>query len=263
MEKTDRLYRNLKDYVLVDELDLELHFVKENIVITKEGRSSDKLLHGIRIVLAKNDIDNLSEEVKKGLRAKAAQHLWPSFAPLGYVNSVGPEGKRIILRDPVLGPMVSQLFDWFATGDYSLKGLAKKAYAEGFRFRKTNNKVPVTTLYKMLRKRIDTGDFEYSGMRHQGSHEALVTRETWERVQEILDGRHEKKHPKVRHDFPFSGLFSCGHCGCSMVGELKKGRYVSYHCTGYRGAQSHTRGKKRSKARLPTISKIWSSHQQF
>ena len=29
VEKTDRLYRNLKDYVTVDELDLEIHFVKE------------------------------------------------------------------------------------------------------------------------------------------------------------------------------------------------------------------------------------------
>ncbi|HEX7330311.1 MAG TPA: recombinase family protein [Pyrinomonadaceae bacterium] len=31
VEKTDRLNRNLKDYVTVDELDLEIHFVKENV----------------------------------------------------------------------------------------------------------------------------------------------------------------------------------------------------------------------------------------
>src|SRR3984893_17426511 len=44
-----------------------------------------------------------------------------------------------------------------------------------------------------------------------------------------------KKHRKVIHDFAFSGTVRCGHCGCSMVGEVKKGRYVYYHCTGYRG----------------------------
>lgn len=27
----------------------------------------------------------------------------------------------------------------------------------------------------------------------------------------------------------------CGHCGCLLVGELKKGKYVYYHCTGNRG----------------------------
>ena len=70
-----------------------------------------------------------------------------------------------------------------------------------------------------------------------------MTRENWERVQEILDGRHAKKHRKVTHDFAFSGLVNCGHCGCSLVGEVKKARYVYYHCTGYRGkcAEPYTR----------------------
>jgi site-specific DNA recombinase len=30
-------------------------------------------------------------------------------------------------------------------------------------------------------------------------------------------------------------MLRCGHCKCSLVGELKKGRYVYYHCTGNRG----------------------------
>jgi site-specific DNA recombinase len=33
----------------------------------------------------------------------------------------------------------------------------------------------------------------------------------------------------------YTGLVRCGHCGCLLVGELKKGRYVYYHCTGNRG----------------------------
>ncbi len=37
----------------------------------------------------------------------------------------------------------------------------------------------------------------------------------------------------MKHDFAFSGLIACGHCGCAMVGEIKKERYVYYHCTGY------------------------------
>jgi hypothetical protein len=33
VEKTDRLYRNLKDWVTVDELDVEMHFPKEGVVL--------------------------------------------------------------------------------------------------------------------------------------------------------------------------------------------------------------------------------------
>ena len=243
VEKTDRLYRNFKDYLTIEELDLEVHFVKENAVLTKNSRSSEKFMHGIKVLMAKNYIDNLSEEVKKGLRTKAAQGLWPSFAALGYANTVGPEGKRIIVPDPVRGPMIGKLFEWYATGEYSLKALASKAYEEGFLFRKSQGKVPVTTLHKILRNRVYTGDFDYGGVRYQGSHEALVPREIWERAQEILDRRHEKKHRKFIHKFAYSGLIECGHCGCSLVGELKKGRYVYYHCTGYRGkcAEPYTR----------------------
>jgi DNA invertase Pin-like site-specific DNA recombinase len=235
VEKTDRLYRNFKDYLTIDELDLEIHLVKENVILTKDSRSSEKFMHGIKVLMAKNYIDNLREEVQKGLRTKAAQGLFPSFAPLGYVNTEGPGGKRIIVPDLVLGPMITNLFTWFASGEYSLKALARKAYEEGFRFRKSRNKIPVTTLHKILRKRIYTGEFDYGGSRYQGVHEALVTGAVWERCQEILDSRHEKKHRKVKHDFAFSGLVRCGHCGCSLVGEMKKGRYVYYHCTGYRG----------------------------
>ena len=66
VEKTDRLYRNLKDYVTMDELDLEIHFVKESVVLSKDSRSSEKFMHGIKVLMAKNYIDNLSEETKKG-----------------------------------------------------------------------------------------------------------------------------------------------------------------------------------------------------
>src|SRR6202035_4052756 len=107
---------------------------------------------------------------------------------------------------PVHGPMLTNLFTWYKSGEYSIKALAKKAYEEGFRFRKSKNKIPVTTLHKILRNRIYTGEFKYAGTIYQGVHEPLVSREMCQRCQEILDGRHERKHRKVRHDFAFSGL---------------------------------------------------------
>jgi site-specific DNA recombinase len=37
VEKTDRLYRNLKDWVLLDELDIEIHLVKEGEVLSRDS----------------------------------------------------------------------------------------------------------------------------------------------------------------------------------------------------------------------------------
>ena len=100
VEKTDRLYRNLKDWVTLDELDLEIHFVKENVVLSADSRSSEKFMHGIKVLMAKNYIDNLSEETRKGMTEKAEQGIWPSYAPLGYRNVTGPDGKKRIEPDP-------------------------------------------------------------------------------------------------------------------------------------------------------------------
>jgi hypothetical protein len=216
-------------------MGIEVHLVKTKQIMSPASGAADKRRHRNEVVDAKWYVDNLSEEVKKGMRTKAGLGLWPSYAPLGYRNAVADNGKRIIVPDPVLGPVVTNLFEWFATAEYSIQRLAQKAYEEGFRFRKSRGKVPVATLHKVLRKRLYMGEFDYGGTRHQGSHEPLVTRELWERVQEILDCRHQMKHRKVTHEFPYAGMVGCGHCRCSMVGEMKKGRYVYYHCTGYRG----------------------------
>ena len=100
VEKTDRLYRNLKDWVTVDELDVEMHFPKEGVVLSRESRSSEKFMHGIKVLMAKNYIDNLSEEARKGMQEKAEQGIWPTKTPLGYRNITGPDGKKIIATDP-------------------------------------------------------------------------------------------------------------------------------------------------------------------
>ena len=69
VEKTDRLYRNLKDWVTVDELEVEIHFPKEGVVLSRESRSSEKFMHGIKVLMAKNYIDNLSGLTTHGFRS--------------------------------------------------------------------------------------------------------------------------------------------------------------------------------------------------
>lgn len=236
VEKTDRLYRNLRDWVTVDELDLSIHFVKENIVLAPDSRSSEKFLHGIKVLMAKNYIDNLSEEVRKGMLEKAEQGIWPSAAPTGYRNVIGPNGKRVIEVDPDSGPHVTRLFEWYSTGMYSLKQAAARARSEGMTFRGSTKPISLSSVHKILRSRIYTGEFDWIGKRYQGSHEPLVSIQTWERVQGVLDGRHTARIRGIEKDFLFTGMINCGHCGCALVGDIKKEKYVYYRC-------SHAKGK--------------------
>ena len=239
VEKTDRLYRNLRDWVTIDELNAEIHLVKEGISLSRESRSSEKFMHGIKVLMAKNYIDNLSEEVRKGMLEKAEQGLWPSAAPFGYRNIIGPDGKKGIAVEPDQGAIITRLFEWYATGSYSLKEIGAMARKEGLAYRKSGRAVPVSTVHKILRSRLYTGEFEWLGKVYQGNHEALISKDLWFCVQDILDGRNNKtRHPKTGggvREFAFTGLISCGHCGCALTAEIKKGKYIYYHCTGYHG----------------------------
>ena len=233
VEKTDRLYRNLKDWVTVDELEVEIHFPKEGVVLSRDSRSSEKFMHGIKVLMAKNYIDNLSEETRKGMTEKAEQGLWPSNAPLGYRNVTGPDGKKTIVPDESIAPIIRSLFEWYARGDISIREATKKARAAGLVFRKSGGRIPGSTVAKILRNRIYTGRFDWDGKTYQGRYEPIISADLWEQVQDVLDGRIGRKSRTRKREFAFSGLIECDACGCAIVGEIKKERYVYYHCTGY------------------------------
>lgn len=235
VEKTDRLYRNLKDWVTLDELDIEIHLVKEGIILSRDSKSSEKFVHGIKVLMAKNYIDNLSEEARKGQQEKAEQGIWPTKAPLGYLNTTGPDGKKIIVPDPEKADAIAHLFGWYATGTLSMKEVAKQAQEAGLCYRKSGKPLPVSGIHWILRNRIYTGEFDWNGHLYKGRHQPLISRELWERVQGILDGRNAKKPKPGKPEFAYIGMMTCGRCGCAITAEIKKRRYVYYHCSGSKG----------------------------
>lgn len=233
VEKTDRLYRNFRDWVTIDELKgLEVHFVKEGTVVSEESRSSEKFIHGIKVLMAKNFIDNLSEETRKGMVEKASQGIWPSYAPIGYLNADGPNGKRTIVPDPALAPLVRRLYELCATGQHSIEELAVIAHQEHLT---RGGPIQKSTVNKILRNRVYSGEFDWRGERYTAAYESIVPRDLWLAAQAALDHRLGKRAKKTGHCFPFSGMLQCGSCGFALVGEIKKGKYVYYHCSGARG----------------------------
>ena len=121
VEKTDRLYRNSRTGSRWMIWSWRFTSSKKMSILSRDSRSSEKFIHGIKVLMAKNYIDNLSEETKKGMLEKAEQGIYPTVAPLGYRNIVGRDGKKTIEPDPDTAPLVIRLFEWYASGNYSLK----------------------------------------------------------------------------------------------------------------------------------------------
>ncbi|MCB9694504.1 MAG: recombinase family protein [Alphaproteobacteria bacterium] len=234
VEKTDRLYRNISDWVTLDALDVEIHLVKEGGVLSDDSKSHEKFIHGIKVLMAKNYIDNLSEEVSKGLTQKARQGGWPGRAPLGYRNVRSEMGKNVLEVDAQRGPVIAELFRRYAEGADSIMDLVRFANEKGLRTER-GNPVSRATLHYMLQNPLYMGRFSWNGEWYDGRHQPLVTAALFEAVQDQLDARSRTSGRKKNKVFTFSGLLQCGTCHeegivRTLSGEMKKGQYVYYAC---------------------------------
>lgn len=236
VEKTDRLLRNLPDYGLVEELikqsEVNIHLVKENVVLSRDSRSNEKFIFGIKALMAKNYSDNLSEEVKKGMQEKAAQGIYPSIAPYGYLN-VKEGGKKILKVDSEAAMYIRKMFELYATGNYSLLLLRKKMITDGMVYRNGKNFYRSKVEY-ILKNEFYTGVFYWKGKKYENaSHEPIIERDLFDRVQEILLSPYKSKSRKGL--FAYTNLMKCGVCGCALTAQIKKEKYIYYHCSGYKG----------------------------
>lgn len=147
VEKTDRLYRNFKDYVTLEDYDLEVHLVKESTVISKNSKSHDKFIHGIKVLMAKNYIDNLSEEISKGLKEAVEEGYWPFKPPYGYLR--GAKKELIIDKSTIL--FIRRAFELFSTGKFSLRQLCEHLFLEGYYYKADRPKITQCVLEGMLK----------------------------------------------------------------------------------------------------------------
>ena len=259
VEKTDRIYRNFKDYVVLEDLsqnfNLVIHLVKEHVVLKRDSTSHEKLVHGFKVLMAKNYLDNLREEVMKGREEKIREGGYPHKAPVGYYNDVNKATKKKeIFVDTEKSVFVKRLFELYSTGAYSVDELRTKLFDEGF----NHNGKPYSKprLLFVLKDSFYIGKMKIKGVIYDGKHEPIIDVETYNRVQKMFNQSKARSHDI---EFAYTGLLTCGHCGCQMTAELKKGKYVYYHCTGKRGGtckKDYIREEKLDEVFLQLVEKI-------
>ncbi|GIW63077.1 MAG: hypothetical protein KatS3mg090_0903 [Patescibacteria group bacterium] len=174
--------------------------------------------------------DNLSENVKRGIRQKLRRGEYPSKAPLGYVNN--PK-TRNIEPDPIKSKIVAKAFEEFAQGKHTLKSLGERLSFWGV-VSKTGKPLCKATIQRMLTNPIYIGVIVHNGETYEGKFEPIVSRATFEAVQKILKARAKPRKSRKRQNFPFVGLLRCGECGGAITAQFAKGNgglYRYYRCT--------------------------------
>jgi site-specific DNA recombinase len=235
--KLDRLARNPVDGGAII-WAIKQHGIRVMTSAQSYAREDDNIiLMYIEFGMAQKYVDDLSKNVKRGLKTKTENGWYPGVAPAGYLNHTDQRtGENTLIKDPERFPLIRRMWDLMLTGHYTPPRILELASREwGFRTRPTRKMggAPLSrsNLYKIFTKPFYCGRFEYpksSGRWYRGRHEPMVTEAEFDRVQTLL-GRYGNPRPRSHFEFPFTGLIRCGECGRKVTAE-EKHQLVCSHC---------------------------------
>ena len=177
-------------------------------------------------------VDNLRENVTRGMRQKVRNGVWPLWAPLGYLNNPITRGIDVNIKKAAL---LKKMFKVYATGNYTLKEISEWCEKAGLKSNLENDVSP-GQIQKTLQNIFYIGLMKYKGEIFEGKHKPLISKKLFDKVQEVLKER--GKPQKIKHNFAFLGLMKCP-CSAAITAEKKikpSGReYVYYRCTKKKG----------------------------
>ncbi len=254
VEKTDRMYRNFRDYIDIEDLGADIILVKENEVVGPNASSHTKFIHGIKVLMAKNFLDNLSEEVQKGHSEKLEMGMYPSNPMFGF-GTQRVNGKCMLTPKLNEAAAVKRIFELYASGQETYRSICEKLKAEQHHVT-AEAKFHTSKINSIINNPVYYGDFRWNGKIYKGIHEPIITRALWTEVKKVQESHKNRKQSKRYNTLPFflKGLMVCGECGRNVTAEKKKGKYVYYRCTKHNTHCSQKAVKE--EALLPQIEAI-------
>lgn len=134
-------------------------------------------------IINKQYRENLSKIVRRGMKIRAERGWAPYVPPLGYLND--PVTKSII-PDPDTWGRVRILLETAANRKLNIPALAKFARYELALKCKNGQPLNSEALRRMMANPFYAGRFWYGGKLYEGKHQAMITKEQFDCLQEVL-----------------------------------------------------------------------------
>ncbi len=204
----------------------QLDFASEGISTDNPtGRHMMYIMWG----LASGYSENLRAEINKGILGRLKQGRLPSPPPLGYFRKKDKNGNGdcVSYLDPAKAPLVKRLFQEYATGKYTVEEMVKRTKAFGL----TNkNATPLTRnpIFRLLKETFYYGLITHKRGLFQGTHEPLINKALFDKVQFIL---HDKGFKIANHNlYVFRTLLRCYVCNNKLKAMTPKKNLRYYLC---------------------------------
>ena len=253
----DRLQRTYDDTPELERLrisgKLEIHALRENLIITKNSPATDLTVWYMYVLMANFQNNTMIEKVKASQKEGLAMGRFLGLAPIGYLNTKDEDKRATIVVDKERAPIIKKLFEEYATGLHSLQSIWYKARELGLISKEKNHYKSSPNFGKrtfISRNQIETilknsfymGIMKVNNQLIPHIYEPIISKALFDKVQEVFKSKsrevfsHQQEYKAIQ--FAFRGLIKCETCGCAITPEqhFKKGkRYIYYKCSHLRG----------------------------
>ncbi len=233
-DTVDRLQRSFRETPLLDELrkqgKLELHFLREGLIVNQLSNSAQLLQWDIGVLFASSYVRQLGDNVKRSQEQCIKNGQWISKAPYGYKNITLPSGTKNIEIDPAQAPCVVKIFELYAKGNNSFQTVASKMRALGFAKTSRGKSITARTVELILKNPFYIGMMHIKGQRHPHKYPTLISEWTFNTVQSIIANHHKAPAQYAGKPILLRGLINCKKCGSMVSGDIKKQKYIYYSC---------------------------------
>lgn len=239
----DRIQRSYEESVELDSLRkddrVEIHFIRERLSLHKNSPACDITKWDIAVLVAKNYVGSLRDNVKRSMHHNMTHGIWQHAAPIGYKNLRDENGKSIIVPDPDRADLVRKVFEKYATGLLTLGELAKYAEQIGLNGRRNTRAMSTTTIQSMLCNPFYYGEFPFEGRMVAHIYVPIISRHLFDKCQDVMHGKGRKRFKRAQKPHVFRGVIRCADCGCAISSDTKvkkSGKTYTYlECSHYKG----------------------------
>ncbi|HEY4832996.1 MAG TPA: recombinase family protein, partial [Waddliaceae bacterium] len=124
-DTVDRVQRGFKESILIEKLlregKMELHFLRDRLILDKNSNSTDIMRWDMSVMFAKSYVLQLSDNVKRSLEQARKEGIRAGLAPLGYLNVIDKQGNKDVIPDPEQRHLIVKMFELYVTGQYSYR----------------------------------------------------------------------------------------------------------------------------------------------
>jgi site-specific DNA recombinase len=235
--KLDRLARNPIDGGTINWL-LQQGIIQHIQTFQRGYFPTDNvLMMNLEFGMANQFVLDLSVNTKRGMRKKVEDGWFPHKPPIGYLsNKHKLPALPPIFKDKDKFTIVKQLWDAVLTKHYTVTKVFELANDLGLKTH-SGRRLTEGQCHLMFHNPFYYGYFNWNGGFYKGNHEPMISKQQFDEVQAILDGRIHTCSQK--HVFAFTGLIRCGECGAAITAENKTKHqkngnvhhYTYYRCT--------------------------------